>query len=449
MYVTMRGNTIRAIVALSLVFLTASGFGAAPLLNGTPAQSAHDNSSAGGISDQPSITAIPTPPEPNAYAGKDFLISYDDDMNASHPVVAVTPKGSLDKTWDGSIHTVWEEQNESDSYNPHLKEIHYSMSLGSSGGRVWSNDKYPPGDRIISNTRKGKGVGGTLPSPQAQYVPGDSADPAIAIDMFGYIHVVWREMMTDGYWEIMYSRSTDNGKTWTGFDQIKDIYVSNKTTNHDIPSGPAIAVSNDRSSSNVMIHVIWVQDMEKSYEVYYSRSGDNGVTWSGAVGADYMISVSKSQEPARSPTIATSEKYGQVVHAAWLQNDPDTGNDEIFATTSTTMGDTWPKTENIVSFKEKDGLNACVPSISGSYEYAMVTWSQPYRDPAAPNEIYYSYTDDFGATWSGTKEDIPISYPDGESAVNPSVTMTYNGYAYVAWTEKDQNKWGSIEVHAS
>ncbi|MBI5000609.1 MAG: exo-alpha-sialidase [Euryarchaeota archaeon] len=436
-------------VALSLVLLTASGFCGAPFLTGAPSQSAQTDSSAGGIVPPPSIGSLPAPPEPTAFVGKDFLISYDDDWDAFHPAVATTPRYSLDASWDGSIHSVWEEQNESDQYTPHLREIHYSMSLGASGGREWSNDEPSEGDRIISNTGKGKETASAEGVLAPAYNPGDSADPAIAVDMFGYIHVVWRELMSDGYWEIMYSHSEDNGKTWTGFDQIKDIYVSNKTTNRNIPYGPAIAVSNDKSTGKVILHVIWIEDMEKTFEVYYSRSLNNGMTWSSATAPDIMISDSTSQEPAGFPTIAASEKYGKVIHAAWLQNDPDTGQDEIFATTSTNFGSEWPKIENIVSLKGKDGLNAGAPSLAGSYELGMVTWSQPFKDPAAPGEIHYSFTGDFGASWSGTKEDVPISYPDGESAINPSVTMAYNGYGYVAWTERDQNKWGSIEVHVS
>ena len=329
--------------------------------------------------------------------GGDFLISYSDGQNGRHPALAVTPRNSLDSNWDGSMHAVWDEQNESDPYSPHQYEIHYSMSEGKNGGRYWTNDKFPPGDRIISNTRKqGRADNGTRAS---TYNPGDKVEPAIAVDMYGYIHVVWREMYSDSSWEIMYSRSTDNGKSWTGFDGHQNKLVSFRSgggAQERILTGPSIAVSNNKDTGKVIIHVVWAGWYPKGedFEVMYSQSQDNGVTWSGAT-ADRVISTLDQRSDARSPVIATSTKYGEIVTAAWLQNDLDTKVDEIYAVTSQDSGTEWPS-ENIISLKASDGLPAQTPTIAANLDFTTVAWAQQYKSGGS-SEIMYSFTKDYGA----------------------------------------------------
>jgi hypothetical protein len=443
----MGGNLSKAFAGIIFFALLSTALAAG--LRGAPANSEPSIEQLGiaPLPSEPAPTSAPPGPAPNVLVGGDFLISYGDGQNALTPALAITQPGSNKVEWDGSMHAVWSEQNESDPYTPHRYEIHYSMSLGKDGGRVWTNDKNPPGDKIISMCRKGLNSGTRAPG----YVADDAVDPAIAVDMWGFIHVVWRQMYSDGSWEIVYSRSTDNGVTWTGFNGNIDKVVSYREgggADRPIPNGPSVAVSNDRDANAVVIHVVWAGYWSKGedYEVMYSRSTDNGATWSGST-ADRVISTVAQMADAISPVVATSGKFGEVVNVAWLQNDLDTKWNEIFVVSSDKMGLEWMP-EQLASLKADDGLNAKAPAICSNMDFTAITWAQQYKTTGT-SEIMYSYTKDFGATWLGWEKDYRISRADGQNASLPSVSIAPNGRAYAAWTEVDQNKWGSVEVHVS
>jgi hypothetical protein len=438
---------VRALAGMVTLIFIASGFAAIPASDHA-GRGAPDGAVAPLAAPGPEPLAALPEPVPNVFTGGDFLVSFDDDMNAMHPTLAITPPGSLDADWDGTQHVVWDEQNESDTSPPINYEIHYSQSLGADGGREWSNDEPNEDDRIISSCRKGFDGNGTR---APQYVPGDAVEPAVAVDMYGFIHVVWREMYSDGSWEILYSRSTDNGKSWSGYDGNQDKLVSwRRGSGNDevIPSGPAIAVSNDKGSGGTTLHVVWAQFVPKNedYEIFYSQSRTNGDSWTGAT-SDRQISLSTQPVGAGFPVVATSGEKGDFVHAAWLQKFEETGMYEIFVSTSDSCGEAWFD-EKFISFPMADGFMAEPPSISSNMQYTIVTWAQPYKE-GYPPEILYSFTKDYGNDWSGRYDDWRISRPDGEAASLPSIALNENGRAYAAWTELDQNKWGSIEVHIS
>ena len=146
--------------------------------------------------------------EPDVWVQGDFVISYDEPgaeelWDASNPSVATTPwtEATIGKDFAGSIHAVWHEINELTG----IREIHHSMSPPGTHGMEWTNDEEHEGDHIISQVDK------------ARAPLNDALNPQIAIDSNGAIHVVWSQQYEqDGTWEIHYSRSEDNGKTWTG-----------------------------------------------------------------------------------------------------------------------------------------------------------------------------------------------------------------------------------------
>ncbi|MCK5398207.1 MAG: hypothetical protein KAJ33_08165, partial [Thermoplasmata archaeon] len=93
------------------------------------------------------LDAPDPPPEINAWAEDEFIVSYDEDgtFDAMAPDIAVAPPGS---PWEGSIHTVWAELNNSVD-DPYI-EIHYSMSDAVDRGLEWSNDDAAEEDKLIS-----------------------------------------------------------------------------------------------------------------------------------------------------------------------------------------------------------------------------------------------------------------------------------------------------------
>ncbi|MBI5000610.1 MAG: hypothetical protein HZB92_03655 [Euryarchaeota archaeon] len=438
----------RTAIVIFAVILTISGFSITPGIVNAPGSDLTTNDAPS----PPSAESLPSPIEPNMWVGGDYLISYDDDSNAFHPAVATSPPGC---PFAGSIHVVWDEVNEVTG----TREIHYSMSPASSGGREWSNDEPSEGDRIISDASPGKdgfeSVAGAI-APPGTFAnnPGDALDPAIAIDMYGNIHVVWRQMYTDGTWEILYSRSVDNGMTWSGHDGTGDKLVSFRRADgkdQQIQQKPAIAVSNDNSLNRAVIQVVWPGQEPTSglQDIYYSSSDSNGETWTGA-SSDSAISAIGSTAFAFAPSLATSGTNGNVVCAAWQQLNPAGATNEIFFTGSSSFGaqGTWT-TEDTISYAQTDGMNAGPPSIAGYGNSFIACWPQP-KQTGFPADVMYSLSSDNGNSWSGRTNDFPISHPDINCpAMSPSVTLSPDGLAYAVWTERDQNPNNSTEVQAS
>ncbi|MCK5057959.1 MAG: IPT/TIG domain-containing protein [Candidatus Aminicenantes bacterium] len=105
--------------------------------------------------------------------------------------------------------------------------------------------------------------------------------PAIAVDSSGNINVVWFDSTSSNN-EIFFSRSTDNGATWSA--------AVNISFSSGVSSFPAIAVD---SSGN--INVTWCNHTLGNDEIFFSRSTDNGSSRSAAV------NISNNTGPLRLP----------------------------------------------------------------------------------------------------------------------------------------------------
>jgi hypothetical protein len=372
-------------------------------------------------------------PDPYVWADEgDYIISYDDpgEFNATTPDIAVAPLGS---PFEGSVHAVWAEMNKTPE-DPYF-EIHYSMS-DDERGIAWSNDEMEEGDKIISDTNIGK------------MTAGDASYPAIAIDPQGIIHVVWRQEFNDGTYEVLYSRSDDNGKTWTGFDGPGgDILVSWREGGGQDAfwiNPPRIAIS----PNPIILHVVWSELYGgDQMEVMYSRSFDQGWSWTGAIGGDMMISDPGSQEYANEADIAVSGVNGRYVHVVWTQGEPSTGTSEVFYAASYDYGDPW-EPERPISFVDADGFSAYRARIAAAENFIHVVWDQ--SGPEAW-EVYYSGSFDEGQSFSGEGEDTMISFPDGNDVWYPVVATSDFGFnVVVVWYEADDTSaWGSYEIHES
>ena len=179
-----------------------------------------------------------------------------------------------------NIHLVFEGYESSDR-----KEILYSQSLDF--GCYWS----PPLN--ISKTDK------------------VSSTPAIAVEPSGAIDVVWRDTTSgDLHPDIYFTRSVDNGKTWT-----EALDISHST---GICSEPSIATASDNS-----IHVVWVDTRPRDGrpDIFYSYSCD-GKNWSACE------SISPTPGISSEPTIIAC--HDSIVHCAWLDTTSGEERPDIF-----------------------------------------------------------------------------------------------------------------------
>jgi len=161
----------------------------------------------------------------------------------------------------------------------------------------------------------------------------------LAVDLNnGNVYVVWTvfagAMMTGS---IVFSRSTDQGRTWTLPDKIADI------TSDINAQGSYIAV--DKNST---LHLVW-RDFGDD-EVHYTRSKDSGNSWEpirpivNMVPQPYTLTNGTYRTPTM-PVMAidnTDGPFGGSIYVTW--NDASTGDSDILLAYSRDWGETWNDT---------------------------------------------------------------------------------------------------------
>lgn len=377
---------------------------------------------------EPNIPEDTPEPIPNYIVGPDMIVSFDEEStsnDALHPATAIAPLGTPNEE---SIHVVWDEVSE---LSGGFREIMYSMS--EDGGMTWNHDR---DDFVISPNNKANS--------------GNSVNPSIAIDRFGRIHVIWAEQMSaDGTWEIMYSRSDNNGKDWTGL--IQETMISKRLgTEGDAQtiSAPKIyAAPSDKWGT--VLYAVWSEyNYAYGQSVHLSKSFNGGVTWSATEQGD--LAEIPGETESFNPVIAVSGIDGEQLHLTWTQIAYEL--EEVFYIMSPYYGNkgTWIGEARPISFTDQDGMK--VNRISMTIDvrnWLHVIWSQSDTKDPSFREIFYSGSNNLGESWTGEERDIIVSRYDGHPASMPTVSSSPERIQ-VAWTEVDeQSPYGTTEIHTS
>jgi hypothetical protein len=133
--------------------------------------------------------------------------------------------------------------------------------------------------------------------------PLDSDYPDIVING-SILHVVYIDDRFDGIWRVHYRRSEDNGVTWSD-----DVTLSEPDS--VVSSGPKIALSGNN------LHVVWGDNRDGKWEIYYKHSSDNGYTWS----EDLRLTF--DDVGSATPSIASRENKVDVVWRDDRNSYPD------------------------------------------------------------------------------------------------------------------------------
>jgi hypothetical protein len=160
------------------------------------------------------------------------------------------------------------------------------------------------------------------------YIPGQSWAPRLAA-CNGVVHVVWFEYPNFVDPEIYYSRSLDNGKTWS--------LPANLSQN---PSRPDLYPS--IAADSYGIYVFWSSDPFTG-EAYFKRSHDGGATWQ----AEQRISSGTDYSRA-SDILVDSQGY---IHLAWY--DHRNGYSGLYHRQSCDHGATWTPEQWVTQY---DGI---------------------------------------------------------------------------------------------
>lgn len=169
---------------------------------------------------------------------------------------------------------------------------------------VWEDDRDVTMTGSIYYKRSADGGATWGPDTRLSELPSDGWDPVVAVSGSN-VHVVWMDERGGEAREIYYNRSTDGGLTWS-----EDTRLTNAVASSEYPT---IAVSGD------MVHVVWGDNRDMNYEVYYKLSEDAGMTW------EEDVRLTDAFGESNYPFVATSDS---TVHVIW--NESRDGNEEIY-----------------------------------------------------------------------------------------------------------------------
>lgn len=220
------------------------------------------------------------------------------------------------------------------------------------------------------------------------------------------IHTVWHENR-DGNNEIYYKQSTNNGLNWGS-----DVRISNN---------PGVSNNASIAANGLNIHVVWGDNRDGNYEIYYKRSTDGGNVW--------------GSETRLTNSIGTSDYSSMALDGTDLRivwQDSRDGNSEIYYKNSTNNGTSW---EADVRITNAAGSSE-TPSIALLGTAIHVAWMDS-RD--ANREIYYKQSTDYGINWGS---DIRLTNASGTSYW-PSISVSGTS-VHVAW---DDNRDGNNEIY--
>src|SRR5256886_882730 len=266
---------------------------------------------------------------------------------------------------------------------------------------LWESDT---GNLAIwfSSSRDG---GATFSSPKMVSTnPGGSLNAQIAVDKNGNINVVWEDDIA-GHSDISFSRSTDNGLNFS-----PPMNLSN-------PLGNCIANSNTpRIALDIAanINVVWSNDCGGNFDIFLSRSVDNGASFSSPKNL--------SGTPGSSGNPQLFVDAAGNINVVWEESSPA----DIFFVRSGDAGATFSSAQNL-SHNSGPSTNAWLTVDAGAN--INVAW----EDTTPGNrDILFTRSTDSGATFLSTP--LNLSNNSGLSEA-VQIAADKSGDINVAWQD--------------
>ncbi|MCK4836603.1 MAG: exo-alpha-sialidase [Candidatus Aminicenantes bacterium] len=265
---------------------------------------------------------------------------------------------------------------------------------------VW--DDSTPGNREIFFIRStDNGLTWSSPLNISKTNTDGSYLPSIALSSTGIIYVVWMEWNGDR--DIFFSRSTDNGNTWS-----LPVIIYNDT---GLSIGPEII---DDGIGN--LYVVWEDMIAAKSETFFSRSTDNGSNWS------LPVNISNNNGSSYGPKLST-DSLGNL-NVAWIDTTP--GNWDIFFNRSTDSGTTWSLPINI---SNNPGKSTGYDIATDNFGKINFSWS----DNTSGGEILFSRSTDNGATWSSALNISGVT----ANLTSAEITVDSAGNIYMMWFDNN------------
>lgn len=239
------------------------------------------------------------------------------------------------------------------------------------------------------------------------------------------IYLVWQALHGDGNWRVYFSRSDDNGASFTAPDTVKGISIRN-SQNSEVNFGPIPKLAADPRDS--LLYLVWADDGTGTTRVKCARSSDRGASFFGAVNVNTNLA-----GVARHPSIAVGDS-GRVFVA--YEQGTGTNMDphpHIHFNSSSDYGATFGGT----ALKVNDDLGSVRhlnPSITRLPGKVMVIWEDSRQPPATADDrpfLFFSQKYDTAAVFS---PNLQVNYGSGAYNFRPRIAIDQtNGNLVVAW----------------
>ena len=292
----------------------------------------------------------------------------------------------------------------------------FHLAVDSSGAInvVWIESDNTTGNQDVLFTRSADG-GRTFSDPKNLSTTGKATMPSLAVDSSGNINVVWEDN-TPGNYDIFYSGSTDGGATFSP--------PANLSNNPGNSSRAHIALE-----FNNNINVVWEDNTPGNYDIFFTRSNDGGITFSSPK------NLSNSPGSAHGAEIVTDSSGN--INVVWQDNG--SGDYDIFFTRSADEGTTFAPVKNLSNNPGYSGLfNPPGPSGFQIALYSRGNINVVWGDTTLGNEdIFVTRSSNGGATFS-TPQNLSN---DLGSSLNPQIAVDSSGVISVVWVDNTSGNY--------
>jgi Neuraminidase (sialidase) len=247
----------------------------------------------------------------------------------------------------------------------------------------------------------------------------------LAIDVNDNLYLTWGSGFP-GY-HIWFRKSLDGGMTWSDsiitHDDLGEIY--------GLVKHASLAVT----SNGTNVYVAWSdsrRDPNSTYDIYFSKSTDGGMTWQ----PDVQVNDTLTNYDSYGRSSIVSKHNGNLC-VAW--HDYRTGNADIYVSCSPDNGITWRK--NVRVNDDKTNTNQWGVSLAVDINGVLYTsWSDQRN---GHDDIYISRSTNGGMSWS---KNIKVNDDEGEDRQFDSdlIVSNFDRYLYLVWRD-DRN--GNYDIY--